>query len=213
MPYPSCRKIALDWFSKELVGWKKGRGGQQHDRGHLPVKPFSLQNKCSAKNHLVEKSKCPIVNAGLGLPEEALGAFYSNQERSHGGKWHVDTVVWKHLIWNFLFVNNTIQDGRHSSWSLHVPIYLQFHPWVDLKPFVLDPSAQHLILSIKLGKALAAGLPRGFTRSYCLSVGEGRGLPKISLPLHSKVRLTLTPTLKPAAACSPTLFCGRKAGN
>ena len=62
----------------------------------------------------------------------------------------------------------------------------------------------------------AVGLPRGFTRSYCLSV---EGLPKISLPVSrriaqnfiacpSKVRLTL----KAVAACSPTL-CGRKARN
>ena len=33
--------------------------------------------------HLVEKSKCPIVDAGLSLSKEGLGAFHSNQDRSH----------------------------------------------------------------------------------------------------------------------------------
>ena len=36
--------------------------------------------------HLVEKSKCPIVDAGLSLTKEALGAFHSNQDRSHVSK-------------------------------------------------------------------------------------------------------------------------------
>ena len=34
--------------------------------------------------HLIEESECPIVNAGLGLPKEALGSLHSNKDGSHG---------------------------------------------------------------------------------------------------------------------------------
>ena len=44
-------------------------------------------SSCEQSNrHLVEKSKCPIVDAGLSLPKEALGALHSNQDRSHDRK-------------------------------------------------------------------------------------------------------------------------------
>ena len=33
--------------------------------------------------HLIEESECPIVNAGLGLPKEALGSLHSNKDGSH----------------------------------------------------------------------------------------------------------------------------------
>ena len=48
-------------------------------------------------DYLVEKSKCPIVNAGLGLPKEALGAFHSNQDRSHSCKSQVSSLVVAHF--------------------------------------------------------------------------------------------------------------------
>ena len=34
--------------------------------------------------HLIEESECPIVNAGLGFPKEALGSLHSNKDGSHG---------------------------------------------------------------------------------------------------------------------------------